>query len=81
MAVGDQGAVGRPQGKEENGIPLAWCRGGGRCTMGGPTCQRLAEKMETQRGIEVHKGVFTGGGAVLNTTGRCVVQDVKEGQG
>ena len=44
LAAGDQGAVGRPQGKEENGIPLAWCRGGGRCTMGGPTCQRLAKK-------------------------------------
>ena len=44
LAVGDRGAVGRPQGKEENGIPLAWRRGGGRCTMGGPTCQRLAKK-------------------------------------
>ena len=44
LAVGDQGAVGRPQGKEEDGIPLAWCRGGGRCTMGGPTCQQLAKK-------------------------------------
>ena len=44
VAVGDQGAAGRPQGKEENGIPLAWCRGGGRCTMGGPTCERLAKK-------------------------------------
>ena len=44
VAVGDQGAACRPQGKEENGIPLAQCRGGVRCTMGGPTCQRLAKK-------------------------------------
>ena len=35
--------------KEENGIPLAWCRGGGRWTIGGPTCQRLG-KQQTQRG-------------------------------
>ena len=63
VAVGDQGAVGRPQGKEENGIPLAWCRGGGRCTMGGPTCQRLAKKIETQRGIGgAHRRVHGRGG-------------------
>ena len=81
LAVGDQGAVGRPQGKEENGIPLAWCRGGGRCTMGGPTCQRLAKKKRHRGGLGVYTGMFTGGGAVINTTGRRVVQDAKEGQG
>ena len=71
MVVGDQGAVCRPQGKEENGIPLAWCRGGGRCTKGGPTCQRLAKKRDTEGDWGAHRRVHGRGGSIKHNWPLC----------
>ena len=71
MAVGDQGVVGRPQGKEENGIPLAWCRGGGRCTMGGPRCQRLAKKYRHVGDWGAHRRVHGWGGSIKHNWPLC----------